>query len=108
MQIIYYEKMKKPVFLNVEYDKLKDLVGGTMDIEEMICDTCVVWFKDEPIPKDRSKYHRNVYITKYVDGKIVSIPTPIYSNFFLCGYKDNELSDMPQKHQNEIMAMFGF
>ena len=108
MQIIFYEVKKKPQEINIPKEQLSQLVGGNMDVEEMICGTCVVWYKDAPIPKDRSKYHRNVFITKQIEGKIKSFPTPIYSNFFLCGYENGELADMPKKNKKEIMAMFGF
>lgn len=108
MQIIFYEVGKKPKEIDVPIDQLGSLVGGTMDIEEMICETCVVWFKNAPIPKDRSKYHRNVYITKQINGEIKAFQTPIYSNFFLCGYENGKLTDFPQEHKNKIMAMFGF
>ena len=84
MQIIYYEVKKKPVEIEIEKERLIELVGGPLDIEEMICNTCVVWCKNAPVPKDRTKYHRNVFITKYVNGTIQSYPTAIYSNFFLC------------------------
>jgi len=108
MQIVFYETHKSPQEISVTKDELSGLVGGVMDVEEIICGACVVWYKNAPIPKDRTKYHRNVCITKQIDGEIKSVITPIYSNFFLCGYNDGNLTDMPQNNKIEIMSMFGF
>ena len=108
MKIIFYEVKEKPKEMDVPKERLAGLVGGELDVEEMICGTCVVWFKNAPIPKDRSKYHRNVYITKQINGEIKAFQTPIYSSFFLCGYRDGNLTDFPQKCKRGIMAMFGF
>lgn len=108
MKIIFYETEKHPTIIDVTEQELSVLVGGKMDIEEMINNTCVVWFKDAPIAKDRSKYHRNVCITKQIGGEIKTTLTPIYSNFFVCGYENGKFLDFPMKHKNEIMAMFGF